>query len=74
MRVLIVDDEHRARKRLTRMLRAIDSVDICGEADDGLGALEAIEKEKPDVVLLDVQMPGIDGFEVLNGLRGRTVP
>ncbi len=59
MKVLIVDDEPRARNRLARLLRPIKGIDLCGLASDGAEALETIEREKPDLVLLDVQMPGL---------------
>jgi two-component system LytT family response regulator len=74
MKVLIVDDEPRARNRLARLLRAFKGIDLCGPASNGTEALETIEREKPDLVLLDVQMPGLDGFEVVNELRGDSLP
>jgi two-component system LytT family response regulator len=74
MKVLIVDDEPRARNRLARLLRSVKGIDLCGLASDGAEALETIEREKPDLVLLDVQMPGLDGFEVVNELRGDSLP
>jgi two-component system LytT family response regulator len=74
MRVLIVDDERRARNRLERLLRPLRGIEICAQSSDGVQALEAIDREKPDVVLLDVQMPGLDGFEVVNELKGRRLP
>jgi two-component system LytT family response regulator len=74
MRVLIADDEARARRRLTTMLGKMSEIEICGEAEDGVLALEAIEQENPDVVLLDIQMPGLDGFEVIGELSGPKVP
>jgi two-component system LytT family response regulator len=74
MKVLIVDDEPRARNRLARLLRSVKGIDLCGLASDGEEALETIEREKPDLVLLDVQMPGLDGFEVVNELRGNSLP
>jgi len=74
MKVLIVDDEPRARNRLARLLRSIKGIDLCGLARDGAEALETLEREKPDLVLLDVQMPGLDGFEVVNELRGDSLP
>jgi two-component system LytT family response regulator len=74
MRVLIADDEVRARRRLKEILEGMSGVEICGEAEDGVLTLEAIEREHPDVVLLDVQMPGLDGFEVLRELSGPKVP
>jgi two-component system, LytTR family, response regulator len=74
MRILIVDDERRAPDRLARVLRPMEGIEICAQACDGIEAREAIEKEKPDVVLLDVQMPHLDGFEVINEMRGRQLP
>ena len=74
MKVLIVDDEPRARNRLARMLRSCKGIDLCGPASDGTMALETIDRDKPDLVLLDVQMPGLDGFEVVNELRRDNLP
>jgi two-component system, LytTR family, response regulator len=74
MRVLIVDDERPARNRLRRLLEAMDGIEIVGEADTGLAALETIEREKPDLVFLDVQMPAPNGFEVVRELRPPDIP
>jgi two-component system, LytTR family, response regulator len=74
MRILIADDEAKARSRLAAMLADYSAVEICGEAGDGITALEAIERLNPDVVLLDVQMPGLDGFEVIRELTGPKAP
>ncbi len=74
MRVLIVDDERPARNRLRRLLAAADGVEIAGEADSGVAALEMIEREKPDIVFLDVQMPALNGFEVVRELKGPAIP
>src|SRR5438874_1164857 len=65
---LIVDDESSARSRLTRLLAAHPEVRIAGEASDGLQALECIERLQPDLVFLDIQMPGLDGFQVIRSL------
>jgi DNA-binding LytR/AlgR family response regulator len=65
---LIVDDEASARSRLTRMLAKHPEVSIVGEASDGLEALESIEKLRPDLVFLDIQMPGLDGFQVVRSI------
>lgn len=62
MRVLVVDDEAPARRRLIRMLAGIDDVVVIGEAADGLEARAMIEQHRPDLVLLDVQMPELDGL------------
>jgi DNA-binding LytR/AlgR family response regulator len=65
---LIVDDEAAARSRLTRLLAAHPEVQIAGEASDGLQALESIRRLRPDLVFLDIQMPGLDGFQVIRSL------
>lgn len=65
---LIVDDEAAARSRLTRMLSKHPEVSVVGEASDGLQALESIEKLRPDLVFLDIQMPGLDGFQVIRSI------
>jgi DNA-binding LytR/AlgR family response regulator len=65
---LIVDDEAPARERLKRLLTHNNTVEIIGEAEDGKSAVEMIEDWNPDLVLLDIQMPGLDGFEVIKML------
>ena len=65
LRTLVVDDEKLARDRLCGFLRGIDDVEIVGEATNGPEAVALIEERRPDLVFLDVQMPGMDGFEVL---------
>jgi len=64
MRVLIVDDEAPARQQLARALAAHPEVSVCGEAVNGLQALERIDELQPDVVFLDIEMPGLNGIEV----------
>lgn len=68
MRVLIVDDEPLACERIRTLLADEASVEIAGECHDGKSAVEAIRKLAPDVVFLDVQMPEMNGFEVLKQL------
>jgi len=68
MRVLVVDDERRARERLARLLAANPEVEVVGEAPDGVAALDAIPRVKPDVLFLDVQMRGLTGLEVVDNL------
>jgi DNA-binding LytR/AlgR family response regulator len=68
MRALIVDDEAPARERLRRLLVEIEGIEVVGEAENGLQALQMIEHGSPDLVLLDVQMPGLDGFGVIEAL------
>ena len=69
LRVLIVDDEPLARARLRALLDAQPGVQVAGEAGDGEAALAACAADAPDLVLLDIAMPGIDGLEVLQALR-----
>ena len=66
---LIVDDEAPARERLRRLLCNNSFVELIGEAEDGIKAVELIEEENPDLVLLDIQMPGLDGFGVIRALQ-----
>jgi two-component system, LytTR family, response regulator len=68
MRSLLIDDEPNARMRLRRLLNDDERVEIIGEARDGLEAVTEIQRLKPDLVFLDVQMPGLDGFETLKAL------
>jgi DNA-binding LytR/AlgR family response regulator len=69
MRTVIVDDEVPARERLKRLLAGIKGVELGGEAADGAAAVAMIERENPDLVLLDIQMPGLDGFGVIEALK-----
>jgi DNA-binding LytR/AlgR family response regulator len=69
MRTLIVDDEAPARERLKRLLADLGDVEVVGEAGDGIQAVEMIERQGPDLALLDVQMPGLDGFGVVEALE-----
>jgi DNA-binding NarL/FixJ family response regulator len=63
MKLLIVDD-HEGFRTFARRLLASDGFDVTGDVEDGESALNAVTAQQPDVVLLDVQLPGIDGFEV----------
>ena len=69
IRTLVVDDEKLARDRLVGFLGAIGDVEVVGEAANGVEAVQLIEESQPDLVFLDVQMPGMNGFEVLRALR-----
>lgn len=71
IRTLIVDDEPLAREWIRRHLEAEDDVEIVGECGDGFEAAETIESARPDLVFLDVQMPGLDGFGVLDAVESR---
>lgn len=74
MRVLIVDDEPLARRRLVQMLAGHPDVEIVGEAGGGREALNLVELLRPDVLLLDIEMPVVDGFAVLKGLPPGPAP
>jgi DNA-binding LytR/AlgR family response regulator len=69
MRVLIVDDEPLARRRLVQLLAQYQDIEIAGEAGNGREALKLVELLRPDVLLLDVEMPGMDGFALVKALR-----
>jgi two-component system response regulator AlgR len=64
MKCLVVDDEALARERLVRMLGEYDGCQVCGEAGGGAQALQQVQLLQPDLVLLDIRMPGMDGMEV----------
>lgn len=74
IRVLVVEDEARQRTRLRRLLADQDDFEVIGERADGRAALEAIRTLKPNLVLLDVQMPEMTGLEVLDALEPDEVP
>ena len=74
MRVLIIDDEPLARRGIALRLKRFKDVEIVGECGDGSSAVEKILELSPDVVFLDVQMPGMDGFEVLKALPKEDLP
>ena len=74
MKVLIVDDEPPARQRLARLLREVPEVELVGEAGNGRAALEACAANNPDLVLLDISMPGMDGLEAAAHLAGLPQP
>jgi two-component system, LytTR family, response regulator len=74
VRTLIVDDEPLARQRLRRLLGQHPGVEIVGECADGAAALRAVEELRPHLLLLDIQMPGIDGFGVVEGLVPGPLP
>lgn len=74
VRTIIVDDEELARDRLRSLLEKEAQIELVGEAGDGRQAIELIEKEKPDLAFLDVQMPELTGFEVLEALEEKQRP
>ncbi len=69
MRVVIADDSDAYRSGMARAIRAHDDLDLVGEVDGGVAALAAIIDLQPDVALLDVRMPGLDGLEVCERVR-----
>ncbi len=75
MKVLIADDNMEFRKRLAEMLREIQGVDVIGGSGDVPGTISAIRKLKPETVILDLQMPGGSGLDVLTAVkRARSSP
>lgn len=74
MRVLIIDDEPLACERIRTLLAGEPGIEILGECHDGKSAVIAIQSLTPDLVFLDVQMPEMDGFAVLENLRSGTMP
>jgi two-component system, LytTR family, response regulator AlgR len=74
VRVVIVDDEPLARDRLKRLLADLPGYEIVGEAGDGETALDLIDEEEPDLVLLDIRMGGVDGIQVARNLQDLELP
>lgn len=64
LKVLVVDDHPAFRYGIIRLLRQVSEVEVCGEAGDGMEALEAFRRAKPDIVLMDISLPGRDGVEI----------
>lgn len=74
VRVLIVDDESLSRQRIRRLVQSEPDAEVIGECENGVEAVAAIREQRPDVVCLDVQMPELDGFGVLNQLGDGPAP
>ena len=74
LRALLVDDEELARRGLELRLAAIDGIAVCGQSRNGREALADVARFRPDIVFLDIQMPGMDGFTVLRQLAGADMP
>ena len=74
IRVLVVDDELLARERVIDLLAREAGVEIVGTADNGVAAVEAIRSKKPDLVFLDVQMPGKTGLDVVREVGAGAMP
>jgi two-component system LytT family response regulator len=74
MRVLIVDNEALARSALRHLCESDDDIEIIGEADSGHAAISAADRDCPDLLLLDIGLPDMSGFEVLRTMRGESAP
>jgi len=74
LRALVVDDEAVARRRIRRLLGAESDIGVIGECADGASAVEAIASARPHIVFLDVQMPELDGFDVVQALEPDQLP
>src|SRR3954468_5497882 len=74
IRVLLVDDDALVRSGLRLMLAGASGVEVVGEADDGRGVLAAVDRHRPDVVLMDIRMPQLDGIEATRLLRAQPSP
>src|SRR5665213_571054 len=74
IRTVIVDDEELGRDRIISLLERHTDVEIVAVCTDGPSAVETIDRAQPDLVFLDVQMPGMDGFEVVDNLEPGRLP
>jgi two-component system LytT family response regulator len=74
LKTIVVDDEPLARRGLKLRLKGIDDVEVIAEAKNGREALELVRKLDPDLLFLDIQMPGMDGFDVLRSLEADEMP
>jgi DNA-binding NarL/FixJ family response regulator len=74
IRVVIIDDDALVRTALAMILRDDATIELAGEADDGQTGLDLIDRVEPDVVLMDIRMPRLDGLEALARLMGRPTP
>jgi two-component system, LytTR family, response regulator len=72
--VLIVDDEPLARERIRTLIHEETGFEVCGESENGMQAVAAIQRDHPDLVFLDVQMPELDGFGVIEAIGPRMMP
>jgi DNA-binding NarL/FixJ family response regulator len=73
-RIVLIDDHEMARRGLEAMLSTADWIEVVGDADDCAAGIAAVERLQPDIVLLDIRMPGTDGLACLDELKARTEP
>ena len=69
IRVVVADDHVLIRAGITHLLRSLDGVEVVGEAGDGMETLAVVERTRPDVVLLDIGMPEVSGYDVARAIR-----
>ena len=74
LRTLVVDDERLPRERMSDLVRGHPDLELVGEAEHGAAALDAILEARPDLVFLDIQMPELDGFQVISALDDERLP
>jgi two-component system LytT family response regulator len=74
LRAIVVDDEPLAREGMAELLASMDGIDVTGVFADGRSAIAAIDAERPDVLFIDIQMPGLDGFDVVAALDRERLP
>lgn len=74
IRTLLVDDEEHARDRLSYMLREEENIELIGVCKNGIEAIKQIEKENPDLVFLDIEMPEVNGFDVISNIEVKKMP
>ncbi len=74
IRTIVIDDEKEARDGISLLLQKSEGIELLDTCENGLEAIRAIENLKPDLIFLDIQMPKINGFEVLNSLQPESIP
>jgi DNA-binding NarL/FixJ family response regulator len=74
MTTFLIVDDHAPFRRQARALLETEGLEVIGEADDGLAAIDAVHSLRPDVVLLDIGLPGLDGFAVASRLEAEPAP
>jgi DNA-binding NarL/FixJ family response regulator len=74
IRVIVADDHHLVRQGIRALLEKPGDIDVVGESEDGLATVELVARLKPDVVLVDIAMPGLNGIEVARRIRELAIP